>query len=335
MRMSCAVFSDSALKRRIRFGLARIEGCEINLSAMPFRFKKSESPAKAVRRICRERVGVALDCLRQPDRPAAVHGARKEIKKLRALFRLVRGEISGGSYRKGARALRAAADCLAATRDARVMLKAFAKLVGRSAREFPGIERALKKHAHLEARRFRRKDSVARTERWLRKTRRRAGALKIQATNWTAVEPGLAQSYRCGRECCRLVLQKPAPEHFHEWRKHVKDLGYYCCLLRPAWPAITRAMADELERLGEYLGEDHDLFLLQQFVAESGVAPGAEVAALNRRIASRQKRLRAAALKLGARLYAATPGQFCRRLGQCNRRGKFVAPALVFAAKPR
>lgn len=302
---------------------------------MPFRFKKSESPAKAVRRVCRERVGAALDCLRKPDRPAAVHGARKEIKKLRALFRLVRGEISVGSYRKGVKALRAAADSLAATRDARVMLKAFARLVGPSAREFAGVERALQKHARREARRFRRNDSVALAERLLRKMRRRTGALKIKASGWTAIEPGLAQSYRCGRESCRLVHKTPAPENFHDWRKHVKDLWYYFSLLQPAWPAITRTMTDELERLGEHLGEDHDLFLLQQFVAEHGAVPAAEAAALNRRIAARQQRLRAAALKLGARLYAEAPAQFCRRLGRFNRDGKFVAPPLVFDAKPR
>ena len=77
---------------------------------MPFRFKKSESPAKAVRRVCRERVGAALGRLRKPGSPAAVHGVRKEIKKLRALFRLVRAEIGRGVYRRRAKALREAAD---------------------------------------------------------------------------------------------------------------------------------------------------------------------------------------------------------------------------------
>src|ERR1017187_1026365 len=184
---------------------------------MPFRFKKSESPAKAVRRVCRERVGAALDCLRRPERPAAVHGARKEIKKLRALFRLVRGEISVGTYRKGVKALRAAADCLASARDARVMLKAFEKVAGDQAPQFAGIENALKQHARREARQFLRNDSVALAERLLRKTHRRAGDLKIKAGGWTAIEPGLKQSYHRGREACRLVRKKTAPEKFHGW----------------------------------------------------------------------------------------------------------------------
>jgi len=96
------------------------------------------------RRVCRERIGKARTRLRNSDRPAAVHGVCKEIKKLRALFRLVRGEIGKDVYRNGTKALREAANRLAAHRDARVMLKVFAKLAGRRAKPFDGIEAALK-----------------------------------------------------------------------------------------------------------------------------------------------------------------------------------------------
>jgi CHAD domain-containing protein len=286
---------------------------------MPFRFKKSESPAKALRRVCRERVGVALDCLRKPGHPAAVHGARKEIKKLRALFRLVRGEISVGTYRKGVRALRAAADSLAATRDARVMLKAFEKLTGPPAGRYANIEKALKKHAQKEARRFRKNDSVTLAEKMLRKTGRRMGGLKIKLTGWTAIAPGLKQSYERGQAACRLARKKAAPKNFHDWRRHVKDIWFYFCLLRPICPAATQSSADDLERLALHLGEDHDLFLLQEFMAKHCAEHPGEVKKLDRLVAARQKELRAAALKLGSRLYAETPAAFCRRLAEWRR----------------
>jgi CHAD domain-containing protein len=283
---------------------------------MPFRFKKSESPAKAVRRMCRERIGAALSGLRQGDRPGAIHGVRKEIKKLRAIFRLVRGEIGRGAYRKGAKALREAAGSLTAPRDARVMLKAFAKLAGRDTRRFAGIEKALGKNARQGARRFRKDDSLKRAGRLLRKTDRRMGHLKIKAAGWAAIEPGLKESYRRGREACRLARKQPSPENFHDWRQHVKDLWHYFCLLYPAWSAEARAYTGELELLATHLGEDHDLFLLQQFAAERCVGLAGEVKVLNPLIESRQRQLRAAALELGSRLYAETPAVICRRLGR-------------------
>lgn len=283
---------------------------------MAFHFKKSESASKGVRRVCRERIGAALRRLRDCDRPAAVHGVRKEIKKLRALFRLVRGEIGRGVYRKGAKALRQAADCLAAARDARVMLRALEKLAGRSApQRFPEIQQALQKNCRHETSRFRSDQSVAVADRILKKTGRRVGDLKMKAAGWAAIEPGLRQSYRRGREVCRRVSKEPSPEHFHDWRKHVKDLWYYFCLLSSAWPTATRARTDDLELLGELLGDDHDFFLLQQFVAETCAGPVKEVEALNKLIETRQRQLRAAALKLGSRLYAEAPAVICRRLG--------------------
>ena len=284
---------------------------------MPFHFKKTESPAKAVRRVCRERIGAALEQLQESSRPAAVHGVRKEIKKLRAIFRLVRGEIGRDVYRKGAKALRAAAGSLTATRDARATLKAFKTLTGRFAGRFTEIEKALTKHCRKEAHQFQKHDLVARADRILRKTGRRVGDWKIAASGWAAIEPGLRESYRRGREACRLAGRKPSPENFHEWRKQVKDLWHYFRLLQAAWPPKMLAMMDGLELLGEQLGDDHDLFLLAQFVAENWAGQAGEAKALCRMVELRQKKLRRAALKLGFRLYAATPADICRRLENC------------------
>ena len=268
---------------------------------MPFRFKKTESPGKAVRRVVRERIGAARDRLRHSNRPAAVHGVRKEIKKLRAVFRLVRDEIGNGIYRKGAKALREAAKRLAPPRDARVRLKAFEELTGRAAGKYSTIHAALKKHAHREARRFQKKNSVARAERLLRKTDRRVDDLKIKSAGWAAMQIGLAESYRRGRAAWELAVRKQLPENFHEWRKHVKDLWYYFRLLPPDGLASTRARTDDLEVLGDRLGEDHDCFMLQQFIAANCPDHAKETGVLNKLIKTRQRQLRGAALKLGSR----------------------------------
>jgi len=284
---------------------------------MTFHLKKSESPADGVRRVCRERIGAALDGLRQSDRPAAVHGARKEIKKLRAIFRLVRGEIGRDDYRRATKALRRAADRLAATCDAQVTRKAFGKLVGvAGSRQFPGVQRALQKKLRRENRRFQKAGSAALAGQLLRKTERRVEKLKIAATGWAELEPGLKQSYRRGQMAWKLARQEPSPEHFHEWRKPVKFFWCHLWLLCPEWPSSSRALMNRLERLGELLGDEHDLVLLEQFAGKHRAAPVAEAQALNQLIESRRKKLNAAALKLGARLYAETPAAVCARLGK-------------------
>lgn len=281
---------------------------------MPFRFKKSESPAKAVRRVARERISVARGRLREGGHSAAIHDVRREIKKLRAIFRLARDGAGHGKHRRSVKALRAAAGYLAAPRDARVRLKAFEKLTGGDARRFPEIESVLRRHCRRETRRFRAADFVTEADRILRKIDRRVRGLKFRGVGWPAIEPGLKESYVCGRAAGALARRKPLPENFHGWRKHVKNLWYYFQLLRPAWPAEMCAMTDDLELLAGQLGEDHDLFLLEQFVERNCGGSVGEATTLNVLIKSRQRELRAAALKLGARLYAEPPLPLCRRL---------------------
>jgi CHAD domain-containing protein len=282
--------------------------------AMPFRFKKSESPAKAVRRVTRERIHVARERLREGGHSEAIHDVRREIKKLRAIFRLARGERKRGKYRKSVKALRAAADYLAALRDARVMLKVFEKLTGNDARRFAEVEKELRRHCRRESRRFRENDFVAAADRILLKIERQVGRLELKASGWAAIEPGLKESYARGWKAFALARRKPLPENFHDWRKHVKTLWYYFQLLRPAWPLEMRVMMDELELLGGQLGEEHDLALLKQFAARQRAGQIHEAAALNVLIESRQTELRAAALKLGSKLYSEPPAALCRKL---------------------
>jgi len=292
---------------------------------MPFHFKKSDSPARAVRRVCREHIGEALACLRKSRHSAAIHGVRREIKKLRAIIRLVRGGIGRGDYRKTEDALRRAADRLAAPRDAQVMLQAFGQLAGGpAARRFPEILKALQKNRRREARRFQDGDSIAVAKKCLQKTYRRWARLKIKASGWSAIEPGLRESYRQGRLACEAARRQPSAEHFHEWRKQVKNFWHQLRLLCPAWPAAARVLTDRLEKLGDLLGEEHNLALLKQFIAAHCADKTGEATALSRLIVASQKNLRAAALKLGSRLYAETPAAICHRLGNDwnDRRGK-------------
>ena len=269
---------------------------------MPFRFKKSESPARAVARVGGECVHAARECLRDREFHAAIHGVRKEVKKLRAMLRLVRAGIARDEYRKMVKVLRQTARRLAPPRDAWVAVKSFENLAGASGPRFFALEKNLRKSRQHQARRFWKQDSATATERRLRKIGRRLAHLKVQLAGWTTVEPVLEAGWRHGRDVFELVRRKPSPAKLHAWRKAAKSLWYQLQLLQPAEPA-ARARIKQLELLGGLLGEHHDLVLLQ----ETSTKEADEAAPLNRLIEARQKKLRAEAVKLGARIFARTP----------------------------
>ena len=86
---------------------------------MPYQIRISESAQEAVRRIAHEQLGRAITnlALAPTNRAEAIHEARKSLKRLRALVRLVRGELGEQVYRRHNECMRDAARELAGLRD--------------------------------------------------------------------------------------------------------------------------------------------------------------------------------------------------------------------------
>lgn len=284
---------------------------------MPFCFKRKEPVRKAVRRLCCERLNDALTTLDKAPKLEAVHNVRKEIKKLRSILRLTRGEIGKKTFRRHNETLREAAHQLTAFRDAQVTLNAFDNLAKHfkrklPARPFPEIKSALLKNCGAEEKKL--SGSIGPLREILEESKGELGHLKIKSKGWKVIAPGLKKIYGNGRDALEALHQAPSEENFHEWRKRVKDLGHQLRLLCPANPHRLREQSGTLEKLGFLLGDGHDLFMLKEFVGKNFLeSPHAET--LNELIASRQTKLHSKAQKLGRRFYRQKPGAFCRRIG--------------------
>ena len=288
---------------------------------MAFYFKRKESVAKAIRRLGRERIKSALDCLKDCSRAPAIHGARKDIKKARAVLRVAHINIARKDFRWITKLLRKAAGHLAGPRDAYVKARTLKNLVlhfkGQLA---PGALRHVRSELHRasaeEMKRFAKEGHAKSVERILQRTAKEFDDRDISGKGWKVIGPGVKSAYSEGCHAYRALLKDSSPENFHEWRKRAKDLWYQVSLLQPIWPEQMDAMAHELETLGEYLGDDHDLFVLQQSVKQLNAndSDPRELEILHALIEERQRELRAAALALGKRFYAEKPSTFCERL---------------------
>jgi len=287
---------------------------------MAFHFKKKESPTKAARRLSRERLDKALAHLRKCDRLEAVHSVRKEIKKVRAALGLVGERMDGRVFRKYSKTLRAAARQLRDPRDAHVRLRTLERLVARFkgrllTHPFPGIKKFLRQNCLNQTREFLKGKAPSSVDRMLRKINRRAADLKVKTDGWAAIQPGLKQSYQCGREALAAARRETSPENLHEWRKQVQNLWHQLRLLCPVRPDTLRVAVGDLKTLSQQLGDDHDLVMLSQFAASRCTRKyPVEVKLLNELIERRQRELRAAAFSLGSRFYAEKPAAFCQRL---------------------
>ena len=209
------------------------------MSSRAFRLQLGEPVPDEVRRVARGRIDHAIDELRgksDSTREQAVHEARKDMKKLRALLRLVRGELGERVYTQRERVLPRHRPQLAGMRDADVMLATLGDLEERYG-ELPGAGRRLR--PALVAHRFRtsagslKPASKAAVE-TLTDARARVATGRWRPTASRRSRTGLARIYRQGRRDFRAARKLPSAEHVHEWRKRAKDLWYHACCSRTA-----------------------------------------------------------------------------------------------------
>jgi CHAD domain-containing protein len=284
------------------------------MASRSYKLRDGEAVPRGIARIARGRIDHAIDELegRTGSSPEeAVHEARKDMKKLRAVVRLVRAEIGDNVYRRENACFRDAGQELSGVRDADVMLATLAKLEHEIPEAAAGdLRQALEAHKLRTAAGTRGQASVQVVE-ILTTARRRIGRWPLDEDGFEAVAGGIERIYRRGRKDYRNVRAEPTTENLHEWRKRVKDLWYHLTILRTAWPPVMDALADEAHALSEHVGEDHDLAVLLLWAEEHAPASAAAIAGP---VGRRRAELQAGAFELGERLYADKPGAFMRRL---------------------
>jgi CHAD domain-containing protein len=287
---------------------------------MSYRLDLEEPIPATLRHVAVERLERAARRLREEhgdDPVEAVHGARKDLKKARALLRLARPGLPGDAYRRENRALRDIGRAMSGGREADVMVEtsgALAERFGHS-RELAALRRRLTAYARG---RQDAADAHALAES-LRHLAERASGWPLDDCDLATLQAGEKRAYRDGRRAFADARADPSAERLHEWRKRVKDLWYHHRLLADTWRGPMNAHAGECDTLGSLLGDDHDLATLADTMrADDGVdaPPSVDVHALTRLIERRREELRARAFALGERLYAEKSKAHARRIGR-------------------
>lgn len=289
------------------------------MRGMGYRFSHEDEGVQAgFRRIAVEQLARAVSSLEDGDAlHAGVHDARKRVKKLRGLLRLVQPGFK--AYRQENACLRDAARTLSGLRDHAAMIETLDQLTARYPRRIDG-RRIGPLRRELEARRdvaAEAEDLADRIEAFrdvLRQTRDRAEGWELKASGWAALGPGLALTYGRGRAAMAVAQETGIDEDFHDFRKRVKDHGYQVRLLAPVWPVLMDPYAALLEDLGEVLGDQHNLVAFAPIVAASEMKTEAREA-LADLVTEERHRLETRALIIGARVFAEKPAAMARRLG--------------------
>ena len=171
----------------------------------------------------------------------AVHEMRKALKRLRALVRLLRGELGEDVFARENKSLRDTGRRLSAARDSEVMLATLDRVCARAAGKLQRRAGIVTLRAALEA-------EHARMERMtlgddalrgrvlgeMLTFRERALRWRLRERGVDLVEPGLIRVYKQGRRRFHAAVSAKKRDRvraMHEWRKRVKDLRHQAEIL--------------------------------------------------------------------------------------------------------
>lgn len=310
---------------------------------MTYRFKLNEPIGQGVRRIGLEQIDLAAAKLGvRVNIGAGIHDARRSLKRVRALLRLVRPALGEDLYKSESERLAGVGRLLSGARDADVMRETLAKLEARFGTladgTGPTLEKVLRGSSSERA-----GSGVERAEALvqLKQARKLFTGRALRGVTIDHVVEGAGRTYRKARRSFHKAYRKPEDDAFHAWRKAAQSHWRHMLLLSRAWPEAISARAGEAKQLSQLLGEDHDYAVLKRFAATcSETALKAEnVAALEALCGKCQSALREQARPRGERLFVESVEDLQQRLSlywtsaQALAACPVLEPAVVQSAK--
>jgi len=290
---------------------------------MAYRLKQGESVPDGIKRIVTEEIDSAAEGLQNcglKDRDAAIHEARKGLKKIRGALRLVWSEL-GDTYRNENSCFQDVGRRLSELRDAQAVLEVFDTVVRRHqgalrTRAVTALRRGIESAKREKQRSINVIELMQTAIGSLRAARERIAGWPLQNDGFAALAPGLKLAYRRGRSALVKAERNPDPALYHEFRKRAKDHWYHIRLLESVWTEAQQARESSLHDLETWLGDDHNLVVLCDQVQKDSARYGVQqdIQLFLTLAAQYQKELRKNSVALGHRLYEEKPRQFVRRM---------------------
>ncbi len=288
---------------------------------MVFRLAPEIGLTESVRQAGTEQIDRAISKLCAKRRNAdAVHETRKAMKRLRALLHLCKGAMRKADFERDEQRIKEIAGLLSGVRDIQAMIETMTKLAAYDERVGQGpMAGAL--GAHLEAKRDEAEKRLGAGKNTkacelLKEARASFADMQLEKDQFRALASTIESDYRKARRAFRRAYESGEDEDFHRWRKFVQRHWRQLLLVGPGWPKALRPQIALARDLSEFLGEDHDLYVLAQFLRSktAGFVSRDDVDAYLALCRRRQDDLRSTALDVGARLLAEKPSSLAGRL---------------------
>jgi CHAD domain-containing protein len=290
-----------------------------------YQLEEKQKLRRQFKKICRKMLNKAIKELARRSsatRGQGVHNARKRLKQLRGMLKLMQFGLAKQAYKRQTKIFRDAAKPLSEVRDADVMIETLDRLCEHFSSQIKRKSFKKLRQALLNRRTKLRKQLLGK-QRQMQKVSAKLRKEEDSLTKWTSVPndskvifQGLEKTYSRAQDEMKDAIADQEDEKLHEWRKDVKYLRYQLELLCEVWPPVISPMADQTHQLADLLGEDHDLVVLKDLILNdfTDCCKSNEKELIVALLNQRRLQLEAEAIALGKKFFAESPKQFTRRL---------------------
>jgi CHAD domain-containing protein len=228
-----------------------------------FVLKYKEAADEDIKRILNDQISIAVSHLigeTESDFDESIHDSRKCMKRIRAVLRLIRDDIGKRKYMKENFFFRDINRNLSELRSINANIETLVKLESdKSVALKPLIDHFIGLKEKIIYKLCLEDDRPGKAVKMLEKGRKRTGRIIIKNKDFEILFPGLIRVFYQCLNTMVLATSKPTKSNLHEWRKKVKYLYYQLQVLEPVIPGELVAYTPELDKLADYLGDDHDL----------------------------------------------------------------------------
>lgn len=304
---------------------------------MPFKLLLSEETSPALRRIMLEQLAkTRREISASQNLQNGVHEARKCLKRMRALLRLIRPIIGDELYRTENRNYREIARKLARPREAGALLEAVDRFEKRE--DFARFRPFLAKTKALILKEKYSSESelevvvLGAIIEQLDEATLLWREISLPASNFKDLAQGFAVSYERGQVSLKKAMRKNRSPYWHEWRKDVQKTWHHLQIFMLIWPEDITPRLQLAKDISKLLGAEHDLAELRRFIkAHKGeFKKQADIKSLRKPFAMAlsglQRDLCTHAIERGRRLYAFEPHSLANAMAVYWQTGQALQP---------
>ncbi|TAJ12302.1 CHAD domain-containing protein [Marinilabiliaceae bacterium JC017] len=252
----------------------------------------------------------------------AVHEIRKGFKRVRAMLRIVRGDITEELYHYENDRFKNLAGFLSEIRDLHVIADELNELYNAGELDIPEPT-FLKVNHYLQNRLDKTCESLTKNEHVFKKIEKGVEQARHDFVHWPVnhlgphtITQSVGRIYDQGKNRMLKSQVKNAPLQLHYLRKRMKYLMYMAQLIEPVWKDYFEGLIRSLKEASDSLGQDHNWVATIAFIqgASSSILSSYNKQKMIGILEDQRKQLLVEIWPLVAKIYTEDPEDFVKRV---------------------